>query len=121
MVGTDTPLRITVIGAGVVGCYLGGRLARHADVTLVGRPHVLDPIRAVGLTVESGEGVEDRLHVPAEALTLAETPVAVVGRPKPRRRRQNAPPRPGPDERPGVCHRRAPGRGRGSLTPRRDR
>ncbi|MFN7243922.1 MAG: 2-dehydropantoate 2-reductase N-terminal domain-containing protein, partial [Dietzia cercidiphylli] len=46
MVGTDTPLRITVIGAGVVGCYLGGRLARHADVTLVGRPHVLDPIRA---------------------------------------------------------------------------
>lgn len=77
MVGTDTPLRITVIGAGVVGCYLGGRLARHADVTLVGRPHVLDPIRAVGLTVESGEGVEDRLHVPAEALTLAETPVAV--------------------------------------------
>ncbi|MET3860524.1 2-dehydropantoate 2-reductase [Dietzia sp. 2505] len=77
MVGTDTPLRITVIGAGVVGCYLGGRLARHADVTLVGRPHVLDPIRAVGLTVESGEGVEDRLHVPAEALTLTETPGAV--------------------------------------------
>lgn len=77
MTGPDTPLRITVIGAGVVGCYLGGRLARYADVTLVGRPHVLDPIRAVGLTVESGEGVEDRLHVPAEALTLAETPGAV--------------------------------------------
>ncbi|MBB1029350.1 2-dehydropantoate 2-reductase [Dietzia sp. SLG310A2-38A2] len=77
MAGTDTPLRITVIGAGVVGCYLGGRLARHADVTLVGRPHVLDPIRAVGLTVESGEGVEDRLHIPAAALTLAESPESV--------------------------------------------
>lgn len=80
MTSPDTPARssrarITVIGAGVVGCYLGGRLARHADVTLVGRPHVLDPIRAVGLTVESGEG--DRVHVPAEDLTLAETPESV--------------------------------------------
>ncbi|MFN3601780.1 MAG: 2-dehydropantoate 2-reductase [Dietzia sp.] len=77
MTGPDTPLRITVIGAGVVGCYLGGRLARHADVTLVGRPHVLDPIRAVGLTVESREGVQDRLHISPDALTLAESPESV--------------------------------------------
>lgn len=77
MTSHDPPLRITVIGAGVVGCYLGGRLAPHADVTLVGRPHVLDPIRAVGLTVESGDGEGDRLLVPAEALTLTETPEAV--------------------------------------------
>ncbi len=77
MTSPDTPLRITVIGAGVVGCYLGGRLAPHADVTLVGRPHVLDPIRAVGLTVESGEGEGDRLHLPAESLTLAESPESV--------------------------------------------
>ena len=77
MTSPDAPVRITVIGAGVVGCYLGGRLARHADVTLVGRPHVLDPIRAVGLTVESGEGEGDRIHVPAEQLTLAETPESV--------------------------------------------
>lgn len=75
MTGPASPQRITVIGAGVVGCYLGGRLARHADVTLVGRPHVLDPIRATGLTVESGDG--DRLRVSADALTLAETPEAV--------------------------------------------
>ena len=75
MASHDTPLRITVIGAGVVGCYLGGRLARHADVTLVGRAHVLDPIRAEGLTVESGDGA--RLHVPAEALTLTQTPEPV--------------------------------------------
>ncbi|HJC61506.1 MAG TPA: 2-dehydropantoate 2-reductase [Candidatus Dietzia intestinigallinarum] len=75
MTSLDTPLRITVIGAGVVGCYLGGRLARHADVTLVGRAHVLDPIRDGGLTVESGDG--DRLHVPADALTLTRTPEAV--------------------------------------------
>ncbi|MDV8000042.1 2-dehydropantoate 2-reductase [Rhodococcus sp. IEGM 1408] len=75
MASPGSPLRITVIGAGVVGCYLGGRLARHADVTLVGRPHVLDPIRAVGLTVESGDG--DRLQVPADALTLAWSPESV--------------------------------------------
>ena len=75
MTSLDAPLRITVIGAGVVGSYLGGRLARHADVTLVGRPHVLDPIRAVGLTVESVDG--DRLHVPADALALAGTPDSV--------------------------------------------
>ena len=77
MSGHDSPLRITVIGAGVVGCYLGGRLARYADVTLVGRPHVLDPIRAVGLTVESGAGEGDRCHIPADALTLAWTPESV--------------------------------------------
>lgn len=77
MTSPDPPLRIAVIGAGVVGCYLGGRLAHHADVTLVGRPHVLDPIRAVGLTVESGRGEGDRLHIPADALALATTPETV--------------------------------------------
>lgn len=77
MTSPDSPLRVTVIGAGVVGCYLGGRLARHADVTLVGRAHVLDPIRAVGLTVESGDGQGDRLHLPPDSLTLTESPEAV--------------------------------------------
>lgn len=75
MTSRDSPLRITVIGAGVIGCYLGGRLAAHANVTLVGRPHVLDPIRAVGLTVESGSG--DRIHVSPAALTLAESSESV--------------------------------------------
>lgn len=77
MTSPDVPLRITVIGAGVVGSYLGGRLARHADVTLVGRPHVLDPIRAAGLTVESGDDDGDRVHVPAGSIGLSETPGSV--------------------------------------------
>lgn len=77
MTSPDTPLRITVIGAGVVGCYLGGRLARHADVALVGRAHVLDPIREEGLTVESGGPRGVSLHVPADALTLSEDPTPV--------------------------------------------
>jgi len=74
MTSPDSPLRITVIGAGVLGCYLGGWLARHADVTLVGRPQFLDPIRDMGLTVESPR---NRVHVPADVLTLAETPESV--------------------------------------------
>jgi len=70
------PLRVTVVGAGVVGCYLGGRLAATASVTLLGREHVLDPVRSLGLTVESRDG--DRTHVPASVLTLATEPSAVA-------------------------------------------
>lgn len=70
MARNDSPLHVAVVGAGVVGCYLGGRLAGNAHVTLVGRPHVLDAIRSVGLTVESGEG--DRIHVPPDGVDLAE-------------------------------------------------
>lgn len=77
MTSPNTPLRITVIGAGNVGCYLGGRLARYADVTLVGRAHVLDPIRAVGLTVESRDGGVDRLHIAPHELTLTESSASV--------------------------------------------
>ena len=76
MTSHDSPLRITVIGAGVIGCYLGGRLACHADVTLVGRPHVLDPIRSEGLTMESRDG--DRLHVPPGGVALSEEPSSVA-------------------------------------------
>lgn len=76
MASDDNPLRITVIGAGVIGCYLGGRLAAHADVTLVGRPHVVDPIREHGLTVESGDG--DQLHAPADSVVLAGDPRSVA-------------------------------------------
>src|SRR5699024_12702572 len=76
MTSHDSPLRITVIGAGVIGCYLGGRLTCHADVTLVGRPHVLDPIRSEGLTVESRD--RDRLHVPPGGGALSEEPSSVA-------------------------------------------
>ncbi len=75
MTSTDDPLRVTVIGAGVVGCYMGGRLAPHAEVTLVGRAEVLDPIRINGLTVDSLDG--ELLHVPSDRLSLAESPESV--------------------------------------------
>ncbi|MCC9308456.1 2-dehydropantoate 2-reductase [Kitasatospora sp. RB6PN24] len=46
--------KIAVFGAGSVGCYLGGHLAAHADVTLIGRPAVLDAL-ADGLTLSDGD------------------------------------------------------------------
>lgn len=79
MLNGMTPLkqpRIAIAGAGVVGCYLGGHLARHAEVTLIGRDHVLDPIRERGLAI-SGEGPES-FHIEPEELRLTDDPAAVA-------------------------------------------
>lgn len=47
--------RIAVVGAGAVGCYYGGMLARAgAPVTLVGRAVHVDAIRRDGLILEIG-------------------------------------------------------------------
>ena len=48
------PIKIAVFGAGAVGCYYGGMLARagHA-VTLVGRPRHMDAVRRAGLRLET--------------------------------------------------------------------
>jgi len=53
MVGNDWP-RVAVVGAGAVGCYFGGMLARAgAPVTLIGRaPHV-EAINRDGLFIDS--------------------------------------------------------------------
>ncbi|MGN6526236.1 MAG: 2-dehydropantoate 2-reductase [Burkholderiaceae bacterium] len=76
------PGRVLVMGAGAIGCYLGGRLAAAgADVHFVGRPRVLAELRAHGLTVLESDG--SRASVPAGALRLHEfvpagLPVALV-------------------------------------------
>lgn len=48
------PTRIAVMGAGAVGCYFGGMLARagHA-VTLIGRPSHVDAVQREGLWLET--------------------------------------------------------------------
>ena len=48
------PIKIAVFGAGAVGCYYGGMLARagHA-VTLIGRPIHVDAVRRAGLRLET--------------------------------------------------------------------
>ncbi|MEP6865470.1 MAG: 2-dehydropantoate 2-reductase [Deltaproteobacteria bacterium] len=44
-------MRVAVLGAGAIGCWVGGRLAAGGvDVTLIGRPRVIDELRD-GLTV----------------------------------------------------------------------
>src|SRR6516225_7068599 len=46
--------RIAVVGAGAVGCYFGGMLARAgAPVTLIGRPQHVEAITRDGLFVDS--------------------------------------------------------------------
>jgi 2-dehydropantoate 2-reductase len=47
-------LQVAVMGAGAVGCYFGGMLARAGvDVTLVGRPHHVEAIRRDGLHMDT--------------------------------------------------------------------
>ncbi len=51
---TTPSLRIAVMGAGAVGCYFGGMLARAGHhVTLIGRDEHVQAIRAQGLRIEA--------------------------------------------------------------------
>lgn len=62
---------LVVYGAGAVGGYLGGKLAHASsaiagDVTLVGRPQVVDAVRHRGLILREG-GVETVTHPAASS------------------------------------------------------
>src|SRR5437879_6571083 len=65
--------RIAVLGAGSIGCFVGGMLARggHA-VALLARPRIIADIKANGLRLTSVEGLDD--VVPAGRLRLSEQP-----------------------------------------------
>jgi 2-dehydropantoate 2-reductase len=49
-------MRIGIVGAGSIGCFVGGKLlaTNAADVVLVGRPRVRDEIAAHGLIIDDG-------------------------------------------------------------------
>ena len=48
------PLKVAVMGAGAVGCYYGGMLARAGhDVTLIARPQHVDAIARNGLRMQT--------------------------------------------------------------------
>ena len=52
--GSGKALRFAVVGAGAVGCYFGGMLARAGvQVTLIGRATHVDAIRERGLRLET--------------------------------------------------------------------
>jgi len=66
--------RVAVVGAGAVGCYYGGMLARAGvPVTLIGRPTHVDAMRRAGLRITTAAFDE---HVPVEASVEA---AAVAG------------------------------------------
>jgi 2-dehydropantoate 2-reductase len=67
-----TSRRIAVLGAGSIGCFVGGMLARGGhSVALVARPRVIDEIRRNGLRLTSADGIDDL--VSPGRLTLSET------------------------------------------------
>ena len=62
-------MKIAVMGAGSVGCYYGGMLARSGlPVTLIGRHQHVEAVKERGLLLEIGT---DRIPVPMAATTEA--------------------------------------------------
>jgi 2-dehydropantoate 2-reductase len=67
--------RIAVVGAGAVGCYFGGRLARAgAPVTLIGRPSLVGAVREDG-----GLFIDSREFREQVTLAASTDPGAVAG------------------------------------------
>lgn len=65
--------KICIVGAGSIGCYLGGRLlAAGADVMLVGRARIGNELRAYGLTLTDYRS--GRWHVAAADVRFVTEP-----------------------------------------------
>lgn len=74
------PGPLAVLGAGSVGCWIGGRLAAAGvEVHFVGRPRVLGDLRAHGLTVSDLRDAADAppRHLPPAALHLHDSPATL--------------------------------------------
>lgn len=65
-------MRIAIVGAGSIGCYVGGKLLAGgvAEVVLVGRPRLREEIAAAGLTVKDFDRSE---KVPATRVAVTTT------------------------------------------------
>src|SRR6202790_134491 len=58
-------MKIAVMGAGAVGCYHGGMLARAGhDVVLIGRPQHVEAVERQGLRLET-QTFDERIRVSA--------------------------------------------------------
>lgn len=70
--GSEPP-RIVIAGAGAVGCFVGGLLARSGlPVSFLGRRRILEGLRAEGLRLTGYDGLD--VTVPPETLDLHESP-----------------------------------------------
>ena len=73
-----TSLHIAVLGAGSVGCYVGGRLAAGgARVTFIGRARYQKALAQRGLTLT--HFAQDKTHVPPEAFDFVTKPKGLAG------------------------------------------
>src|SRR5262245_60954471 len=73
-----TPQKIAVLGAGAVGCYFGGLLARGGlPVTLLGRRLHVEAIQRDGLRLETLR-FDERVPVSASLETAAVRDAAIV-------------------------------------------
>jgi 2-dehydropantoate 2-reductase len=58
-------MKIAVMGAGAVGCYYGGMLARAGnDVVLIGRPQHVEAVERQGLRLEA-QTFDERIRTQA--------------------------------------------------------
>ncbi len=74
-------MRFVILGAGAIGCYVGGRLAAHGrQVTLVGRPRIVQALQRTGLGVSDCYGFSAR--VAPQSLHLATSLAAVALQPQ---------------------------------------
>jgi 2-dehydropantoate 2-reductase len=68
---TSTPLQVAVMGAGAVGCYFGGMLARAGhEVTLIARPQHAQAITREGLRMET-RSFDERVKLRASSDSAA--------------------------------------------------
>jgi len=81
----DVPLRVVVLGAGSVGCYLGGLLVgRVREVVMIGRQGLADEVQTLGgLTLSDYRGRRevvgaDRFRFVTDASEMAGADVIVV-------------------------------------------
>ncbi|HTD79833.1 MAG TPA: 2-dehydropantoate 2-reductase, partial [Chloroflexota bacterium] len=71
-------MRVAVVGAGAIGCFLGARLSEKGhEITLVGRPDQVDAIGESGLLLTDPRGDARRYHL-STVRSLAERPDLVL-------------------------------------------
>eukprot|EP00123_Amoebidium_parasiticum_P015688 comp23101_c2_seq1/m.37147 comp23101_c2_seq1/g.37147 ORF comp23101_c2_seq1/g.37147 comp23101_c2_seq1/m.37147 type:complete len:361 (-) comp23101_c2_seq1:344-1426(-) len=73
MASTEAPTpTFAVLGAGLIGCYVGGRLlANGCKVSFLGRPYLQKQVEeAGGFTLTDLERKEENTHVPASEITV---------------------------------------------------
>jgi 2-dehydropantoate 2-reductase len=71
--------RVAVFGAGAIGCWVGARLEAVADVTLIGRPRVIDALAGgVRATDLDGGDVRTRPALATEPAAAATADLVIV-------------------------------------------